>query len=80
MVVGPRLLVTLRDYLQDESDEDRRRILSHGSDLVVSEMWAVGRAVANEEPRDDPAWAHAARAIVETFDAAGMAESLGQES
>jgi len=78
MVLGPRLLVTLRDYLEVETDEQRRATLSHGSDLVVGEIRAVGRAVQGEEPRDDPAWADAARAIVDVLDAAGMAESLGQ--
>ncbi len=78
MVVGPRLLVTLRDYLESEVNVTRRKILSHGSDQVVSEIRAVGTTVANEEPLDDPAWADAARAIVDTLDAAGMAESLGQ--
>ena len=78
MVVGPRLLVTLRDYLVSEENATRRRILSHGSDQVVTEIRAVGATVANEEPLDDPAWADAARAIVDTLDAAGMAESLGQ--
>jgi len=70
--------VTLRDYLEVEPDDARRAILSHGSDLVVSEIWAVGAAVSREEPREDPAWAGAARAIVDLLDGAGMAESLGQ--
>lgn len=78
MVLGPRLLVTLRDYLESETDQARRETLSHGSDLVVGEIRAVGAAVAGEEPCDDPAWANAARAIVDLLDGAGMAESLGQ--
>ena len=78
MVLGPRLLVTLRDYLEVEPDEARRETLSHGSDLVVAEIRAVGHAVAGEAPRDDPSWADAARAIVDLLDGAGMAESLGQ--
>jgi hypothetical protein len=77
MVIGPRLLVTLRDYLDVEADEGRRKVLSHGSDLVVREIWAVGATVAAFEPLDDPAWAHAARALVDVLDGAGMAESLG---
>ena len=80
MVIGPRLLVTLRDYLEIETDEAHRRVLAHGSDVVVGEIWAVGATVANEEPLDDPAWAHAARALVEVLDAAGMAESLGRRA
>jgi hypothetical protein len=78
MVIGPRLLVTLRDYLEVETDEARREVLSHGSDLVVREIGAVAATVAAFEPLDDPAWAHAARALVEVLDGAGMAESFGQ--
>ena len=78
MVLGPRLLVSLRDYLDDETNEDRRRILAHGSDLVVREIRAVGETVARCEPLDDPAWADAARSLVDVLDGAGMAESLGQ--
>jgi len=78
MVLGPRLLVSLREYLEDETDESRRQTLRHGSDLVVGEILAVGDVVAGEDPRDDPAWADAARALVDVLDAAGMAESLGQ--
>jgi hypothetical protein len=80
MAIGPRLLVTLRDYLEVETDEARRKVLSHGSDLVVREIWAVGATVAAEEPLDDPVWADAARALVDALDGAGMAESLGQRS
>ena len=78
MVVGPRLLVTLRDYREGESDELRRQFLAHGSDLVVREIGAVGATVARFEPFDDPVWADAARALVDMLDGAGMAESLGQ--
>jgi hypothetical protein len=77
MVVGPRLLVTLRDYLVDETSEARRDILGRGSDDVVREIRAVGAALADAQAPGDE-WAHAARDIVEGFDAAGMAESLGQ--
>lgn len=78
MVIGPRLLVTLRDYLEEETDEERRRVLAHGSDLVVRQTVAVGATVARREPLVDPAWADAARALVDVLDGAGMAESLGQ--
>lgn len=77
MLIGPRLLVTLRDYLETETDPARREILSRGSDQVVREVRAVGAVVTDEEPLDDPAWAKSARAMYETLDAAGMAESLG---
>jgi hypothetical protein len=77
MVLGPRLLVTLRDYLMDEQDARRRRLLSEGSDVVVAEVRAVGATVARAQPIDDPAWADAARALVENLEAAGYSESLG---
>lgn len=80
MVIGPRLLVTLRDYLEGETDEVRRQVLARGSDLVVREIVAVGATVARHEPLDDPAWADAARALVDVLDGAGMAESLGQRT
>jgi len=78
MVVGPRLLVTLRDYSAAETDEFRRDVLARGSDTVVREIRAVGESVATLAPVDDPAFALAARAIHDTLDDAGMAESLGQ--
>ncbi len=78
MEIGPRLLVSLRDYLEVESDEHRRRLLTHGSDLVVREIGAVGATLARGAPFDDPAWADAARALADALDVAGMAESLGQ--
>lgn len=78
MVIGPRLLVTLRDYLDVEADEERRRVLTHGSDLVVDEIRAVGRTVPTGVDRADPAWGVAARELVDVLDQAGYAESLGQ--
>ncbi len=78
MVIGPRLAVTLRDYLDVEHDAQRRALLLHGSDEVIREIRTVGEVVAHEEPIEDPAWSGAARAIYDAFDAAGMSESLGQ--
>ncbi len=78
MVIGPRLLVTLRDYLEVETDEVRRRLLSRGSDVVVAEIRAVGATVGRRPALEDPAWADAARALIDVFDGAGYAESLGQ--
>ena len=76
-LLGPRLLVTLRDYLDAESDEARRALMEHGSDLVVAEIWAAGRSLAAATVPDDPAWSRAARDISDTLDRAGMVDSLG---
>lgn len=78
MVLGPRLLVTLRDYLVDENDVARRDVVGRGADRVVSEIWAASRTLSREAPREDAQWARAARAVADGLDRAGMAESLGQ--
>ena len=78
-LLGPRLLVTLRDYLEVERDEARRALMAHGSDAVVAEIWAASRVLGAVPGPDDPAWARAARDISDVLDQAGMAESLGQQ-
>ena len=78
MLLGPRLLVSLRDYLAEEDDEWRRTVMQHGSDLVVREIWAAGQALGGEPPPEDPAWSLAARGLSDLLDQAGMAESLGR--
>ncbi len=80
MVIGPRLLVTLRDYDAAESDPGRRALLAHGSDVVVAEVLAVGASVAGADGIEDPAWSVTARSLVERLEAAGFAESLGQRA
>ena len=79
-VVGPRLLVSLRDYLQEETDENRRCLMIHGSDLVVGEILAVGRTLSGARARDDQQWAHVARDLSDALDAVGMSESLGHRT
>jgi len=78
MLLGPRLLVSLRDYLVEEGDQWRRTVMQHGSDLVVAEIRATGQALAGEPLPDGPAWSLAARALVDALEDAGMAESLGR--
>ncbi len=79
-VLGPRLLVTLRDYLEREPDPVRRGVMAHGLDLVVAEIWAASRVLADMSVPEDPAWSRAARDIADALDRAGMAESLGQRA
>ncbi|MDE3092682.1 MAG: hypothetical protein KGL23_09195 [Acidobacteriota bacterium] len=80
MLLGPRLLVSLRDYLVEEDDEWRRAVMRHGSDLVVREIRTTGQALAGEPLPEGPAWSLAARALLDALDGAGMAESLGRRS
>jgi hypothetical protein len=78
MLLGPRLLVSLRDYLAEEDDEWRRTVMQHGSDLVVREIRAAGLALEGEPSPEGPAWSLAARGLADILDEAGMAESLGR--
>ncbi|MFI5035884.1 MAG: hypothetical protein ACHQFZ_06740 [Acidimicrobiales bacterium] len=78
VVVGPRLLVSLRDA-RGEVDEDAVGLLDHASDLIVGEIVAI-RDLAVSRP-DAPSGADrgAARALAEALDGAGYAESLGPD-
>ncbi len=78
MVLGPRLLVSLRDYLVDEKVEARRTLMEHGSDLVVAQIWDAGRVLAVAALPEEPGWSRGARDIAEALDRAGLAESLGR--
>jgi hypothetical protein len=78
VVVGPRLLVSLRDA-RGRVDEDARGLLDQASDLVVGEIVAIrDLAVASSGAEESPG-PGAARALGEALDAAGYAESLGTD-
>jgi hypothetical protein len=75
VVVGPRLLVSLRDA-RGEVDEGTRRLLDHASDLIVAQIVAI-RDLAGARDSDPSAGPAAARALGEALDGAGYAESFG---
>jgi hypothetical protein len=78
MVVGPRLLVSLRDAREyaDLSDEDVA--WSNGaSKCVLAEMMAVGEVAKGQGPIDDDAWQEKARGLNRGLEDAGYAESFG---
>jgi hypothetical protein len=76
VVVGPRLLVSLRDA-RALVDADAHDLLDHASDLVVAEIVAI-RDLAGSRPSDGDALSpRAARALGEALDAAGFTDSLG---
>jgi hypothetical protein len=78
MVVGPRLLVTLLDARAALTNESALTELSnHASMVCVKEIRATGEVAQDQAPIDDIEWQALARALSETFDAAGNAESLG---
>jgi hypothetical protein len=78
MVVGPRLLVTLLDARSISTDDAAlTELTNHASMVCVKEMRATGEVAKDQAPIEDLEWQALARALSETFDAAGNAESLG---
>lgn len=78
MVVGPRLLVSLRDAHEAVGPDERvRDLVDHGADVAVREMLAVGEVARSQPPIEDPSWQDAARDLANTLDSAGNAESFG---
>ena len=78
MVVGPRLLVSLLDARNALSgDPELSALFSDASMVCVRDIRRTGEVAKDQEPIEDPEWLARARALAETFDSAGNAESLG---
>jgi hypothetical protein len=78
MVVGPRLLVTLLDARTAlTNDSELTELSNHASKVCVKEIRATGEVAKDRAPIEDREWQSLARALSETLDAAGNAESLG---
>ena len=76
-VVGPRLLVSLRDAGESVADDPAAAALVRRAAAVCLEQVLKVAAVATDRPEiDDPAWQHEARALVATVERAGNAESF----
>lgn len=76
-LVGPRMLVSLRDARALGDDECEREILNLASGVLVREIRAVGDVAGRFPPIEDVAWQASARSLATTLDAAGNAESFG---
>ena len=77
-VVGPRLLVSLRDVRETLSlSEDEFALTNAASEALVAEILAVGEAARDDVPGEDEIWQERARGLNFALDAAGYAESLG---
>jgi hypothetical protein len=76
VVVGPRLLVSLRDA-RGVVDEGDRGFIDHASDLVVSEIVAIRDLAATREDLGAGPGPRALHAFNEALDDAGYAESFG---
>ncbi|HVB70315.1 MAG TPA: hypothetical protein VND83_02280 [Acidimicrobiales bacterium] len=76
VVVGPRLLVSLRDA-RDVVDDDARGLIDHASDLVVAEIIAIRELASAREDPDAGPGPGAVRALNVALEGAGFAESFG---
>ena len=67
MVVGPRLMVSLRDAREfdefDEFDDVALRVLNEASAVVLAEILAVGAVAKSQGTIDDEHWQEQARGL-----------------
>ena len=77
-VVGPRVLVSLRDARAlGELDGPALEILDLASRSLVREIRAVGEVATRFPPIEDSTWQECAQSLATTLDATGNAESFG---
>lgn len=78
VVVGPRLLVSLRDVREELTlSEEERALTNQASGVLVAEILAVGEVAHDAAPEEDERWQERARALSVALEDAGYAESLG---
>jgi hypothetical protein len=80
-VIGPRLLVSLRDArdaLGDGSqDPDVTQLLERAAQVSLAQVLSIAEVTRDQAPIDDPHWQKEARALVAMVEKAGNAESFG---
>jgi len=78
VVVGPRLLVSLRDVREDVVLSEAELALTNlASGALVAEILAVGEVARDAEAEEDEAWQERARGLSLALDDAGYADNLG---
>ena len=78
MVVGPRLLVSLRDAREAFAGEgDVTALLEDAARVSVGEILAIGELVKGQSAIEDPAWQAAARTLIDIAESSGNADSFG---
>jgi hypothetical protein len=78
MVVGPRLMVSLRDAREfEEFDDDALAVLNEASAVVLAEILAVGAVAKSQGTIDDEHWQERARGLARHLEEAGYADSFG---
>jgi hypothetical protein len=78
MVVGPRLMVSLRDAREfDEFNADSLELLNEASAVVLAEILAIGEVAKSQGTIDDERWQEQARGLAQHLEKAGYADSFG---
>jgi hypothetical protein len=78
VVVGPRLLVSLRDARERvELDEAALAVLNGASAVLIREILAIGEVSKDQGPIDDTEWQENARSLSRRLDEGENAESFG---
>jgi hypothetical protein len=80
MLVGPRLLVSLRDARDAFGDDPEvTALLGQAARVGVAQILAVGEVAKAQPPIEDPARQAAARGLAEMLENSGYADSFGLE-
>ena len=77
MVVGPRLLVSLRDANEVLVLERARALCALAQDVTLRQVLAVATLVQGRAPIEEQAWQDDAREIVRLLEESGNVESFG---
>jgi Arc/MetJ family transcription regulator len=78
LVVGPRLLVSLRDARESlTGDQEVTTLLENAAQVTVAQLLLIASVTRNQGNIDDPAWQATARGLTTTVEKAGNAESFG---
>jgi hypothetical protein len=78
MVVGPRLMVSLRDAREfEEFDAESLAVLNEASAVVLAEILAIGAVAKSQGTIEDEPWQERARGLAQQLEKAGYADSFG---
>ena len=77
IVVGPRLLVSVRDALELVRDAEARELLDRAQLVTVGQIRRVGDLTQPPAPLDETRWQRAARDLVDMVESGENADSFG---
>ncbi|MGA2432685.1 MAG: hypothetical protein ABSG09_04415 [Acidimicrobiales bacterium] len=77
IVVGPRLLVSLRDALEIVTDAEARELLDRAQLVSVGQILRVGALTQSPDVLDEARWQRAARELVDMVESGPNADSFG---